>query len=56
MMIDMHGPDIEAVDEGKALILEFLNAFQELQEEDKLQEEDTRCTPTERERTPQEML
>jgi len=49
VMIDMNGPDIEAVDEVKALILQSVTV-EELQEEDAVKEH-CRCNPIEQERT-----
>jgi hypothetical protein len=51
-MIDLNGPDIEAVDEVKALILQSVNVVEELQDEDAVKEQ-CRCNPTEQERTGQ---
>ncbi len=50
----MTGPDIEAVDEVKALILNsgICQCMEELQEEDTVKEQ-YRCNPTEQERTGQ---
>ena len=45
----VRGPDIEAVDEVRALILEC-QCVEELQEEDDVKEQ-CRCNPTEQERT-----
>ncbi len=49
VMIDLNGPDIEAVDEVKALILPnsgICQCVEELQQEDAVKEQ-CRCTPTE---------
>jgi hypothetical protein len=52
MMIDLNGPDIEAVDEVKVLTLQSVNGVEELQDEDAVKEH-CRCNPTEQERTGQ---
>jgi hypothetical protein len=51
MMIDMNGPDIEAVDEVKALILESVNAWKNYKKGLPSRSSAGVSNPTEHERT-----
>ena len=52
MIIDLNGPDIDAVDEVRVLILESVNVWKNFLGEDTVKEQ-CRCNPTDQEHTGQ---